>query len=869
MSNRKTRNEQPNPRTAGQATHQSDPDTQTPKLRPTFAAEALEPRILLSATWVGTDADDVHNSGNGEDELHGLAGDDILKGGNGDDALFGDAGNDKLYGGAGDDLLESGTGHDSLWGGSGDDTLRGSDGNDFLHGGSGADLLESGAGNDQLKGGSGEDVLDGGEGDDKLWGGSGNDVLRSGAGNDTLHGGGGDDVLEGGDGADALLGGGGNDALRGGTGNDLLKGGSGNDVLEGGEGDDTLRGGSGTDILHGGAGKDTLYGGAGDDVLDGGEGDDVLRGGAGNDEFHASGGEDQMYGQAGDDTFYFANAKNGDVYHVNGGSGQDTIDLSTYAANQVVQSGGRIDVTLEDGGSFTIHHAKVENVILGSATAENLESPEVDFAEDDSDVDDNGDDDVAADSESADFAPVAMAGEDQTVAPGTEVTLHGAESYDWDEGDTLTYQWVQTSGPGVTLSDASAANPSFAVPQGAEGRELTFELRVSDGSHQTVDTVTLKVAGPEPEVEEIASDSNEENAEPGDSAPQEEPAEDQVPVDEQPEAATEETPVIAEPPVVESDEALDEPTETAMPQSSAPWNAWSANGGNPAAQDAPPPVGAPTQPPTAGNATANPEPVPTAEGPSDGEPAIDALEVAPQLGEPLAGEASEPPSEGPDAPIVEDALSPGPPAPPDDLDDASTVWDGTEDLQVIDTADESGDLDIARAEFDALQDFTHGAQDGEPEGVEEQFDVIGEWMLPEPGGAPRPMEGFAAAAGRGLRVDDVFVEVPLARAFGNVHPATAVTPAESPHGSEAADRHAPRSAEESDRHRPQNAEPRIGEWGDHVSETDSPSTSGFVGTNVEVTSAAPLGFLARLWGALRGIGGARHDDEATTVGKRR
>ncbi|MCH7926071.1 MAG: cadherin-like domain-containing protein, partial [Planctomycetes bacterium] len=95
--------------------------------------ELLEPRILLSATWVdagtgdaiagategddvftGTDQADVADGLGGDDVLHGLGGDDTLTGGSGNDSLFGGDGNDTLFGGAGDDILDGGTGTDTV-----------------------------------------------------------------------------------------------------------------------------------------------------------------------------------------------------------------------------------------------------------------------------------------------------------------------------------------------------------------------------------------------------------------------------------------------------------------------------------------------------------------------------------------------------------------------------------------------------------------------------------------------------------------------------------------------------------------------------------------------------------------------------------
>ena len=94
----------------------------------------------------------------------------------------------------------------------------------------------------------------------------------------------------------------------------------------------------------------------------------------------------------------------------------------------------------------------------------------------------------------ANIAPTADAGTDATVAEGDTVTLDGSGSTDGD-GDTLTYAWTQTGGPSVTLSDATAAVPSFtAPPKTASDQTLTFELVVSDGvTSSAADTVTITI----------------------------------------------------------------------------------------------------------------------------------------------------------------------------------------------------------------------------------------------------------------------------------------------------------------------------------------------------------------------------------------
>ena len=99
----------------------------------------------------------------------------------------------------------------------------------------------------------------------------------------------------------------------------------------------------------------------------------------------------------------------------------------------------------------------------------------------------------------ANSAPNANAGFSQTVPEGTTVVLDGSSSSDPD-GDTITFAWVQTIGPSVTLSNPDSAISSFVAPQVSASATLNFQLTVTDSfggtsSSFTAVTVTNTVTG--------------------------------------------------------------------------------------------------------------------------------------------------------------------------------------------------------------------------------------------------------------------------------------------------------------------------------------------------------------------------------------
>jgi Ca2+-binding RTX toxin-like protein len=217
---------------------------------------------------------------------------------------------------------------------------------------------------------SGNDDISGTDGDDDLRGLDGNDIIR-----DTL----GHNYIDGGLGADTFVfganSGGGvyvNLSFSGyqdvggaqfsfngiegvyGTGYaDILIGSSGNESLGGGLGDDTLRGMGGNDILHGDDGYDMVYGGDGDDILS---------------DF----GGGRMFGDDGNDTITVVQSaqdalNNGNIFLIDGGDGDDTIDFfaQKYRHADIYGGAGADMLLLQYGEAIVDAGDGADTIVIG------------------------------------------------------------------------------------------------------------------------------------------------------------------------------------------------------------------------------------------------------------------------------------------------------------------------------------------------------------------------------------------------------------------------------------------------------------------------------------------------------------------------
>lgn len=90
-------------------------------------------------------------------------------------------------------------------------------------------------------------------------------------------------------------------------------------------------------------------------------------------------------------------------------------------------------------------------------------------------------------------APVASAGNDQTVVAGTVVVLDGTQSADPD-GDQLMYFWRQADGADdLELQGGFSAVARFTAPQVAAETTLTFRLIIVDGRAVQADDVNVTI----------------------------------------------------------------------------------------------------------------------------------------------------------------------------------------------------------------------------------------------------------------------------------------------------------------------------------------------------------------------------------------
>jgi pimeloyl-ACP methyl ester carboxylesterase len=101
---------------------------------------------------------------------------------------------------------------------------------------------------------------------------------------------------------------------------------------------------------------------------------------------------------------------------------------------------------------------------------------------------------------------VVNAGANQTVAPGSAVTLHGTVQQTGTPSNLIVTQWIQIGGPAVVLTGANTPTATFTAPMAttttpvsSSGLVLTFKYTVIDSlgyARAAITHVTLKPASP-------------------------------------------------------------------------------------------------------------------------------------------------------------------------------------------------------------------------------------------------------------------------------------------------------------------------------------------------------------------------------------
>jgi YVTN family beta-propeller protein len=170
------------------------------------------------------------------------------------------------------------------------------------------------------------------------------------------------------------------------------------------------------------------------------------------------------------------------------GEGPFAIEYNPSNENVYTVNVGSNDSSIIDSSTNTV----IETINVGKRPIEIEYNPSnnniyvVNYASDDISV-------ISTIPQSTD-KPIADAGTNQTRESGDLVQLDGSNSSD-PNNSSLSYSWIQTSGPPVALSDPTSQNPTFTAPDTEEQINLNFQLTVTNeqGVESQPDSVTITV----------------------------------------------------------------------------------------------------------------------------------------------------------------------------------------------------------------------------------------------------------------------------------------------------------------------------------------------------------------------------------------
>ena len=148
--------------------------------------------------------------------------------------------------------------------------------------------------------------------------------------------------------------------------------------------------------------------------------------------------------------------------------------------NVAIDQGDDITFTITPEAGYSVAEVMVDGVSVDITTTYTFENV-------------GGDHTIAAGFAVNQMPPAADAGPDQDVIEGATVALDGSQSADPDDA-IVTYEWTQTGGPAITLSDTAAVSPTFVAAPVTEDVSLIFQLTVYDsGGDSDSDTVTINI----------------------------------------------------------------------------------------------------------------------------------------------------------------------------------------------------------------------------------------------------------------------------------------------------------------------------------------------------------------------------------------
>ena len=92
-------------------------------------------------------------------------------------------------------------------------------------------------------------------------------------------------------------------------------------------------------------------------------------------------------------------------------------------------------------------------------------------------------------------APVVSAGDDILLISrdGSDVNVTLAGSAVDADNDVLSIEWIQRSGPMVSIANANSLNASFVFPSPSTDTEFQFELTADDGTRVTSDLISVNI----------------------------------------------------------------------------------------------------------------------------------------------------------------------------------------------------------------------------------------------------------------------------------------------------------------------------------------------------------------------------------------